>query len=134
VKLATERDNHRQEARMGEKAGSFTVDAHFEGKPPKVRKVYERLLKLLEKIGPVSEDSKKTSIHLVRESALAGVEVRREYLLLNLKTDYPIESPRVERAERLSANRYHTKVRLSAIAEVDGEVKRWLKDAYSLSG
>ena len=119
---------------MGEKAGEFTVDAHFAGKPPKVRKVYERLLELLEKIGPVSEDPKKTSIHLVRESALAGVEVRRDYLLLNLKTDYPIESPRVERAEKLSANRYHTKVRLSAIAEVDGEVKRWLKDAYSLSG
>jgi hypothetical protein len=119
---------------MGEKAGAFTVDAHFAGKPPQVRKVYERLLELLEKIGPVSEDPKKTSIHLVRESALAGVEVRGEYLLLNLKTDYPIESPRVERAERLSANRYHTKVKLSAIAEVDGEVKRWLKDAYSLSG
>jgi len=25
-------------------------------------------------------------------------------------------------------------VKLSAIAEVDAEVKRWLKDAYSLSG
>ncbi len=119
---------------MGEKAAEFTVDAHFAGKPPQVRKVYERLLELLEKIGPVREDPKKTSIHLVRESALAGVEVRREYLLLNLKTDYAIDSPRVERAQRLSANRYHTKVRLSAIAEVDGEVKRWLKDAYSLSG
>ncbi|HYK40753.1 MAG TPA: DUF5655 domain-containing protein [Thermoanaerobaculia bacterium] len=119
---------------MGEKAGEFTVDAHFAGKPPEVRKVYERLLALLAKIGPVSEDPKKTSIHLVRESALAGVEVRRDYLLLNLKTDYPIEGPRVERAEKLSANRYHTKVKLSAIAEVDAEVKRWLKDAYSLSG
>ncbi|HEY6051422.1 MAG TPA: DUF5655 domain-containing protein [Thermoanaerobaculia bacterium] len=119
---------------MGEKAGAFTVDDHFAGKSPQIRKVYERLLELLEKIGPVSEDPKKTSIHLVRESALAGVEVRGEYLLLNLKTDYPIKSPRVERAERLSANRYHSKVRLSAIAEVDGEVKRWLKDAYSLSG
>ena len=119
---------------MGEKAEAFTVDSHFAGKPPHVRKIYERLLALLEKIGPVSEEPKKTSIHIVRESALAGVEVRREYLLLNLKTDYPIEGPRVERAERLSANRYHTKVKLSAIAEVDGEVRRWLKDAYSLSG
>ena len=30
---------------MGEKAGTYTVDAHFEGKPPQVRKVYDRLLK-----------------------------------------------------------------------------------------
>jgi hypothetical protein len=106
---------------MGEKAEAFTVDSHFAGKPPHVRKVYERLLELLEKIGPVSEEPKKTSIHIVRESALAGVEVRRDYLLLSLRTRYPMGSPR-------------PKVKLSSIAEVDGEVRRWLKDAYSLSG
>jgi len=88
---------------MGEKAGAVTVDSHFGGKPPHARKVYERLLELLEKIGPVREDPKKTSIHIVREPAL-------------------------------SANRNHTKIKLSTIAEVDGEVRRWLKDAYSLSG
>ena len=42
--------------------------------------------------------------------------------LLNLKTPYPIRSPRAVKAEQLSANRHHTKVKLTSPAEVDEEV------------
>src|SRR3954465_2366127 len=111
-----------------------TVDDHFAEKPAAVRETYDRLLAALETIGPVVEEPKKTSIHLVRSSALAGVEVRKDYFLLNIKSDAPIESPRVTKAERLSARRFHQKVRLSAPDEVDAELLQWLADAYELSG
>ena len=114
--------------------GEFTVAAHFAGKAPAVRKVYDQVIATLGKIGKVRQDPKKTSIHLVRSSALAGVEVRKEYLLLNIKTDYPIQSPRVVKGEQLSAKRFHHKVKLSSPAEVDRELQRWLEDAYELSG
>jgi hypothetical protein len=111
-----------------------TVEDHFTGKSPAVREIYDRLLATLEKIGPVREEPKKTSIHLARSSALAGVEVRKDYLLLNLKSDHPIDSPRVTRAEQLSARRFHQKVKLASPVEVDAELERWLADAYDLSG
>lgn len=110
------------------------VEDHFAGKSPAVRAVYDRLLVSLRKIGPVQEEAKKTSIHLVRSSALAGVEVRKDYLLLNIKSDHPIESPRVTKAEQLSARRFHQRIKLAAPAEVDAELERWLADAYALSG
>ena len=115
------------------KKGEFTVAEHFVGKTPAVRKVYDRVIAALGKIGPVRQDPKKTSIHLVRSSALAGVEVRKDYLLLNIKTDYPIKSPRVVRGEQLSAKRFHHKVKLCSPREVDRELQRWLQDAYNLS-
>jgi hypothetical protein len=96
--------------------------------------VYDRLLTALRKIGPVHEEPKKTSIHLVRSSAVAGVEVRKDYLLLNLKTDYRIDSPRIAKTEQLSARRFHQKLKLSSPADVDPELERWLADAYSVSG
>ncbi|HEX4960200.1 MAG TPA: DUF5655 domain-containing protein [Thermoanaerobaculia bacterium] len=111
-----------------------TVGEHFTGKPPAVREIYDRLLTAARRIGPVQEEPKKTSIHLVRSSAFAGIEVRRDYLLLNLKSDSPIESPRVTKAEQLSARRYHQKVRLSSPEEVDPELQGWLAKAYELSG
>jgi len=111
-----------------------TINDHFVGKPSVVREVYDRLLAMLHTIGPVQEEPKKTSIHLVRSSALAGVEVRKDYLLLNIKSESPIESPRVSKSERLSARRYHQKVKLSSPEEVDTELRRWLADAYDLSG
>jgi hypothetical protein len=112
----------------------FTVDDHFAGKAAVVQEVYIRLMAALRRIGPFREEPKKTSIHLVRSSALAGVEVRKEYLVLNIKTDYRIESPRVVRCEQLSARRFHHKVKLSSPRKVDAELQRWLKDAYELSG
>jgi hypothetical protein len=111
-----------------------TVADHFVAKSPVSREIYDRLLAGLETIGPVVEEPKKTSIHLVRVSALAGIEVRKDYLLLNIKSDAPIESPRVPKSERLSARRFHQKVRLSAPSDVDAELLGWLARAYALSG
>lgn len=119
---------------MSEILPEYTVDDHFTGKPPAVREVYDRLLAAVRTIGPVVEEPKKTSIHLARSSALAGVEVRRDYILLNIKSDAPIESPRVTKAERLSARRFHQKVKLSSPGDVDAELVRWLANAYELSG
>src|SRR6185295_18749541 len=112
----------------------FSVADHFAGKSPSARIVYDRLLIALRRIGPVREEAKKTSIHLVRRSALAGVEVRQDYLLLNLKTDYKIDSPRIAKVEQISARRFHQRVKLASPSDVDSELERWLADAYALSG
>jgi hypothetical protein len=113
---------------------TYTVAHHFTGKSKAVRAIYESLLAAVRQIGRVKEDPKKTSIHLVRTSALAGVEVRKAYLVLNIKTDYPIKSKRVTKSEKLSAKRYHQKVKVSSPGEIDAEVRGWLRDAYEVSG
>jgi len=118
---------------MSEDLPDYTVDDHFAGKPLAIREVYDRLLAALRTIGPVQEEPKKTSIHLVRSSALAGVEVRRDYLLVNIKSSSPIASPRVTKSERLSARRFHQKIKLASPEDVDTELHGWLADAYELS-
>ena len=119
---------------MSKPVETHSVDDHFAGKDPSVREVYNRVLSVLRDIGPVAEEAKKTSIHLVRASALAGVETRKGYLLLNLEADHLVEGPRVVKSEQLSARRYHFKVKLSRPDEVDAELQGWLRHAYDLSG
>ncbi len=114
-------------------ANPNSVKYHFAGKSPLLHELYDRLLTMLSKFGLIVEESKKTSIHLVNVSALAGVEVRQNYLLLNIKTDYPIDNPRIEKSERISARRFHHRVRITTAVEIDDELRRWLKDAYNLS-
>lgn len=118
---------------MAKVSESLTVDDHFAGNAPAVRAVYDRLLAVLRSIGTVKEEPKKTSIHLVRNSALAGVEVRKSYLLLNIKSDHPIDSPRVGKVAQLSARRFHQKIKLSSPTQVDSELTAWLAHAYDLS-
>lgn len=112
----------------------FTVDSHFVGKEPVVRQIYDCLIKRLAEIGPVVAEPKKTSIHLNNVSALAGVATRKNYLLLDIKSAYPIESPRIHKTEQLSASRYHQEVKVTRITEVDAELLEWLRAAYVLSG
>lgn len=112
---------------------TYTVDEHFAGKDPVVRELYQQLLAMLRSFGPVAEDPKKTSIHLVNRSALGGVSTRKDYILLQFKTDYPIASPRLSKTEQVSRNRYHHTLKVESLAALDGEVQGWLADAHRLS-
>ena len=114
-------------------ADTYSVSDHFVNKDPSVRALYDQLVSFLRTLGPVEEDPKKTSIHLNRKSALAGVETRKSYFLLNIKSDHLIKSPRIEKEEQVSSKRFHHKVRISSPNDFDAELKTWLKEAYALS-
>lgn len=112
---------------------SYTVDEHFVNKDPSVRALYDQLIKVVKGFGTIEEDPKKTSIHINRKSALAGVETRKDCLLLNIKSDHAIKSPRVEKAEQISSKRFHHKVRITSLKDFDDELKGWLMHAYTIS-
>ena len=110
-----------------------TVAEHFIRKAVAVRKTYEAILSALRPIGPFEEQAKKTSIHLVRRSAFAGVATKKDSLVLTIKSAERISGDRVHRVEQTSANRWHVEVRLTSPSDVDNELKSWLQAAYDLS-
>lgn len=112
----------------------FAVDDHTRGRDPMVAETYAALIETAKKLGPVREEAKKTSIHLVRKTAFAGVATRKSSLLLTLKSARDIKSPRISKHEQVSAGRWHLEVRLSSPSDVDAEIAGWLKTAYELSG
>jgi hypothetical protein len=113
---------------------SHTVKEHFENRAPEVKATYTAILKAAKKLGPVKEEAKKTSIHLVRKSAFAGVATRKSALMLTLKSDSDIPSKRIAKREQASAHRWHLEVKLEAPEQVDSEIVTWLKNAYELAG
>ena len=98
-----------------------------------VAEIYKRILAAAESIGPFREEPKKTSIHLARRSAFAGVATRKDALILTIKSASDIRSKRIVRREQASANRWHLEVRLDDPKQVDRELKSWLADAMRLS-
>lgn len=111
-----------------------SLKKHFDNKDPIVAAIYARLLDALKEFGKIEEESHLTSIHLVNKSALAGVATRKNYLLLEFKTNYAIKDARVDKSEQISRNRFHHRVKLSTPDAIDAHVLKWLKDAYELSG
>ena len=110
-----------------------TVAQHFQGRTPAVKATYEAILKVAKKLGPFTEDPKKTSIHLNRKSAFAGVATRKEALILTVKSSKALDGRRVVKSEQVSASRWHVEVRLEAPGDVDAKVRDWLAAAYELS-
>ena len=110
-----------------------SVNSHFSGKDPVVRKTYDQLLRAIKRFGPAVEDPKKTSIHIVNKSALAGVATRKAHLVLTIKSDRKLLSSRIHKSEQTSSSRYHHEVKLSSPSDIDDELIGWLKAAYLLS-
>jgi len=114
-------------------SNGFTVASHFAGKEATTRKIYDSLLKTSRKFGSVIEDPKKTSIHLNNKTAFAGIATRKSAIILTIKSDRLLSSPRIHKSEQTSASRFHHEVKLTSPADVDAELTRWLKAAYELS-
>jgi len=98
---------------------------------PAARELYKELLRALKPLGSFKEEFKKTSIHLTRRSAFAGVHPRKEYLLLTIKAAQPIRSKRIVKSEQVSKSRWHEEVKV-ADGDIDAELLGWLRDAYEL--
>lgn len=114
-------------------AAGQSVDEHFERKAATVRATYDALLRVARRFGPVVEEPKKTSIHLVARSAFAGVVTRRHKLVLTIKSAVEIRNRRIAKCEKLSANRFHVDVHLDSPHDVDATVEAWLRHAYEIS-
>ena len=110
-----------------------TVESHFTKSDPEVLATYRRLLEAARALGRVAEEPKKTSIHLVRDTAFAGVATRRSSLILTLKSAKDIRSRRIEEREQTSPHRWHVDVCLEKPADVDRQLTNWLTAAYDLA-
>ena len=109
------------------------VSDHFAGRAARVRAIYDRLIQTAEQFGYVKQAPKKTSIHLARKTAFAGVATRKDSIVLTLKSAADIKSARVAKREQVSAHRWHLDVKLTDPRQVDAQLAGWLKRAAALA-
>ena len=118
---------------MSSTASAYTIAHHFLNKDPIVKEIYDTILNTVKELGPVKEEAKKTSIHLVKKSAFAGIATRKSYLLLTVKSKTDLKSRRIARREQASVSRWHLEIKLESPSAFDTEVIQWLKASYEIS-
>ena len=112
---------------------THSVEQHFSKSQPRVRAIYNQLLKIATRFGPIREEPKKTSIHLVNRTAFAGVATRKDSLILTVKAASDLVHPRIIKHEQTSANRWHLEFRLESPDQLDSKIESWLRDAFVLA-
>jgi hypothetical protein len=110
------------------------VERVFARSEPRVRALAGALIERAGALPGATVDPKGTCIHLNRRVAFAGLHPRKAALLLNLRTSAPIESGRIRKVERASANRYHNEMLLESADDIDDELLGWLAAAHALAG
>jgi len=91
------------------------------------------LLGRVRALGPIVEEMKKTSAHIVAgKGAFLGVHPRSSGLLVNIVLDHAPASPRIAKSERVSKCRFHNEVKISSQEDVDEELMGWIAQAYQL--
>lgn len=109
-----------------------TIDFHFAGKDPALRRLFERLIRTLRKTGPLRVDAVKTSINLISRHHFGGVIVRRRSLRVGFLARNPIDSDRVVHRQVLGPNRVAHAIVIAGEHDVDPELLRWLTAAQHL--
>lgn len=109
------------------------VDRVFARSEPHVHIVVLALIERARRLPGVVVDPKGTCLHLNHRTAFAGLHPRRSALLLNLRSGAPIQSPRIRKAERVSANRWHNELLVESVDAIDDELMGWIAEAHGLA-
>jgi len=108
------------------------VARHFAGKSSSVRATYDRLIAVVERIGPFSVLPEKTRIALHVRMSFAALMPRRLWLDGHVVLPRRLDNPRFRRVDVYSPHNVVHAFRLGSPEEVDDEVEAWLREAYAV--
>jgi hypothetical protein len=98
--------------------GTTPLAAHFEGRSPKVRAIFDAFLAMLEGFGPVTVLPEKTRIAFQVRMSFAQLTIRRDWVLGHLVLARRAEGPLFTRVETFSPRNHLHAFRLDDPEEV----------------
>lgn len=110
--------------------GRSTLASHFDDKPPLVRDIFDKLLAVAKKNGPVTVLPEKTRIAFQVRMSFAAFVIRRNWVDGHVVLARRLENPRFRRIETFSPRNHLHAFRFTSVDEIDGEVAGWFAEAY----
>ena len=112
--------------------GRYKLAPHFKGKPANVRAIFEKLLRLARRNGPVTVLPEKTRIAFHVRMSFAAFVIRKNWVDGHVVLARRMENPRFRRIETFSPRNHLHAFRFESVSDVDNEVSRWLSEAYQV--
>ena len=109
-----------------------TVHEHFAGRDPKLKLLFDGLVGLLKRCGPVRVVPGKTGIAFQVRMRFAGVIVRRNCLDAGFIFPKRLDHSRIKKVEAFSPRAYGHHVEVRSPADLDAELAGWLREAYAV--
>src|SRR5947207_13804362 len=102
--------------------GRYSLSSHFEGKSPAVRAIFNKLLRVARKNGPIIVLPEKTRIAFQVRMSFAAFVVRRNWVDGHVVLARRVENRRFRRIETFSPRNHPHAFRLESVDDLDREV------------
>ena len=112
--------------------GRHTLAAHFAGKPPAIRALFDAVAAAVKRCGPVTILPEKTRIAFQVRMSFAQVTPRAGWLDGHVVLARRFEHPRFRRIDTISRRNHVHHFRLFTLGDVDADVDAWLREAYAV--
>ncbi len=109
---------------------NVSLEAHFKGKPPETRTLYEAFLAVVQSHGPVLVLPEKTRIAFQVRMSFAALMTRRGYLRGHLVLAERHESPCFLKIETISPRNLVHSFELRHVVQLNGELAACIGAAY----
>jgi len=110
--------------------GRSKLASHFAGKPKTVRAIFDKLLTVAKKNGPITVLPEKTRIAFHVRMSFAAFVIRRNWVDGHVILSRRLENPRFRRIETFSPRNHLHAFRFTSVEEIDAEVAAWFAEAY----
>ncbi|HEY3261657.1 MAG TPA: DUF1905 domain-containing protein [Pseudonocardiaceae bacterium] len=108
----------------------FELSEVFAGKPPQVRRLYDAVDAAIRENGPVTVVCYRDRVAFMVRVRFAGLVPRQRWVNMELWLPRRVDGPRFSRVETLYPNTHIHTLRLRDTAELDAELRGWLREAY----
>src|ERR1043165_5126551 len=108
------------------------LHSHFTGKSENVRALFDTLVAMIKKCGPVRILPEKTRIAFQVRMSFIAVQVRRNYLIGHFVFAGRVEHPRFTRVETFSPRNHLHAFRLDRLEDLDDEFAECVSEAYAV--
>jgi hypothetical protein len=118
---------------MWHACGPYSVEKFLEGKGQKARELYNGLVALLRKCGPIEIAPAKTRIAFMVRVRFAGVSnLSDRGMTVGFALRRPLKNPRILKVVQFNPRWYGHYLRVKSVNELDEEVLSWLCEAYKV--
>ena len=112
--------------------GKHDLEHHFNGKSPTVRALFDEVVAVIRRIGPVRVLPEKTRIAFQVRMSFAQITPKRHWLDGHVVLARRFEHPRFRRIETISPRNHVHYFRITSASEIDADFKAWLAEAYQV--
>ncbi len=117
---------------MWHSCGKFSLEDLFARSEPHVIKLFRKFARMVRACGPVHIIPQKTRVVFQVRVRFVGATPRKSHLICHFILPRKIDSERFHKIETFNPCCHAHYLRVNDDADLDGDVARWLKEAYEV--